>query len=324
MTLTSYQKSITGDFPNARISLSGLTDEISQSAISVALERIDTFGDTVYIWFKSPLSSNEESSLDTIVSNHSGSDTTVKISTVRILEEDVETGGHFAARTVSIPANPSESVAVNMWWPFPVSCLAMAFNCDDSQKLDQLSLCVGKNTTVGVITANTVSTSTWTSQNYTAGSIVSKTDTIYGTRYYTCIVDTVSNEPTSNIAFWRNGYRLGVNSTVTANVKIGRYIRLFNGVDASECGEVVGVDATNSYIYVNVAPDIAFLASSPTYVQMSAYVLKDYDIGRAGGHEIGMTKIGGSYIPAYVLVTITYKNNGDSANLIAGRVEYLY
>ncbi len=53
--------------------------------------------------------------------------------------------------------------------------------------------------------------------------------------------------------------------------------------------------------------------------------MKDYDIGHPWEHEIGNTKIGGSYVPADVEVTIEYTNNSTTDDkLFVGRVEYLY
>ena len=323
MSLISYTKSITNDFPNAKINLSSLQEDIRSSSITVALSHLETDGDDVLFWFRSELSGDEQTVLDGVVANHNGSKT-VSIAKVRIAEEYTETGGHFATRTLSISANANSSASAYMWWPYPVSCLAMGFNSDASQKDDTVSLQVGKNTIIGALTSNTASVSAWTSQNYTVGNVVSVTNATHGTRIYTCIQTTTNNETTSNLNYWRRGYPLSVTASVLTYVAIGKDIRLNNLSVQNEVGEVISIDTVNNKIYVTVAPSNSFLASSPTYVDMTTSILKNYHLGKPGPHQIGDSKIGGAYIPAEVLITITYTNNSENSNAIYGRVEYLY
>lgn len=72
MALTDYAKTISTDFPNGKVDSSRLTQEIQQSPIVTALDRIDTGGDTCNIWFKAALSLGDATLLDGLVAVHSG------------------------------------------------------------------------------------------------------------------------------------------------------------------------------------------------------------------------------------------------------------
>lgn len=69
---TKYTYSIQDDFPYHKVDPGRLTQEIQESAITTALDSIDTNGDDCNIWFKAALSSEGEAVLDSIVAAHSG------------------------------------------------------------------------------------------------------------------------------------------------------------------------------------------------------------------------------------------------------------
>ncbi len=72
MAATKYTYSISSDFPNQKEDTDRLTQEIADSAIVTALDYIDTAGDDCDIWFVDALSGGDQTTLDTIVANHSG------------------------------------------------------------------------------------------------------------------------------------------------------------------------------------------------------------------------------------------------------------
>ncbi len=71
-TPTTYTYSIQDDFPNHKVDSDRLSLEIRASSISVALDSISTDGDACSILFKDVLLGADESTLDTLVSVHSG------------------------------------------------------------------------------------------------------------------------------------------------------------------------------------------------------------------------------------------------------------
>lgn len=73
MAATKYTYSISNDFPNGKVDVNRLAQEIAQSDISVALDYINTSGDDCDIWFKEAIpTSVGEGELDDIVAAHSG------------------------------------------------------------------------------------------------------------------------------------------------------------------------------------------------------------------------------------------------------------
>ena len=71
-TVTKYTYSIADDFPGAAVNTTNLTTEIQASSIATALDRIDTAGDVIDIWFKDALSTADKTTLDNDATAPSG------------------------------------------------------------------------------------------------------------------------------------------------------------------------------------------------------------------------------------------------------------
>lgn len=74
-TPTKYTYSLTTDFTGlteSSLSTTALTDEIRDSSISIALDYINTSGDDCDIWFKDALVSGDQTTLNTVVADHTG------------------------------------------------------------------------------------------------------------------------------------------------------------------------------------------------------------------------------------------------------------
>ena len=69
---TKYSYTIETEFPNGKADPSRLTQEIQESGITTALEYIAIDGGECEIWFKSDLSTKDQTTLDGIVAAHSG------------------------------------------------------------------------------------------------------------------------------------------------------------------------------------------------------------------------------------------------------------
>lgn len=117
---------------------------------------------------------------------------------------------------------------------------------------------------------------------------------------------------------------INVQSTVTDKVQVGYYIKLFDGTNTSDCGRCLAVDSGAGTITVETAPGQAFLAATPTNVQMTVYMLKDFEIGPPGRYLAGEAKIGGSYVPANTVIRIIYTNNGANQVRFSPWCELLY
>ena len=76
-----YEYSVSGDFPNQVVHAVGLTEEIRQSDITVALEQVSVDGDDCNITFKAELSPTEQGMLDVVVAAHTGESPDQEINT---------------------------------------------------------------------------------------------------------------------------------------------------------------------------------------------------------------------------------------------------
>jgi hypothetical protein len=74
MAETKYSYIISTAFPNGKVAPDRLTDEIQNSAIVIALDRIDVSdsADSCDVWFKGELSIDDQTLLDGLVAAHSG------------------------------------------------------------------------------------------------------------------------------------------------------------------------------------------------------------------------------------------------------------
>lgn len=248
---------------------------------------------------------------------------TIDSTSVSVKEESTQTGGNFGCTTLNVTSNAHSIDSISVSWPFPISALCVQFVSTESHRGSFIDMSVGKNTIIGYLTSNISPATSWSSQNYSLGDKVIFTDTI-GSRVYTCIKDTVSNESPTNKIYWILGYELSVSSTVVNITYIGYYIKLFDGVNNDDVGRVLFKNISTNKIYVELNPSHSFSASSPTYIRQSVYILKNYEIQEPWEHNIGQSKIGGAYIPADISITIDFTNNSDSSQTILGRVEYLY
>lgn len=101
---------------------------------------------------------------------------------------------------------------------------------------------------------------------------------------------------------------INVSPTVVNNIAIGFHVNLFNGVSNVDLGEVIAVNKTARTITMHKPSTAAFLASSPTYVRMNIYFMKDAVIGHPWIHTYGEGKILTSYVPANTIVKVSYNN----------------
>lgn len=115
-----------------------------------------------------------------------------------------------------------------------------------------------------------------------------------------------------------------VSSTVLENIQPGFGVRLSDGVNYDDLGEVYNVDKDNGTISVDKAPAHDYSLSTPTYVLMESYFVKNYEIGPSWKYDIGMSKIGAAYIPANTVIRTYYKNNSNTIKRFVGYIEYTH
>ncbi len=249
---------------------------------------------------------------------------TIEDNQVTIKEESIPTGGNFAAQTINIDAPKNSIASKHLCWPFPISALTVQFVSVEKNRGDCISLAIGQDTPVGAILTPIIPAIDWTPKNYKAGDNALFIHPVHGQRVYTCVEDTVNNENPTDISYWTHGFLINVTPTVVKNVKRGYYIALTDGTNYNDLGRLICLDAVNGKIRVEKNPTNIFSPLSPTYVLQSIYMVRDYELSAPWEHDIGNSKIGGSYIPADVMITIYYQNHSDEDKHFVGRVEYLY
>ena len=250
---------------------------------------------------------------------------TIKDDMVTIKEENIPTGGNFGCRTVTVNAVKNTTSTKIFWFPYPVSALNIDFVTGAEHNGDHFDLTIGENTITGALAGNVNPASAWSAQNYVVGDTVTYTHPTFGSRVYTCMVNTVSNEIPTDTTYWKHGFEISVSQTVIDNGYRGYHYALYDGVNRDELGCCVDIDTINNKLYMEISSTNSFSAASPTYVQQTVFFLKAFALGKAWEYDIGASKIGGSYIPADTLIKILYTNNSTLTDkTFIGRVEYLY
>jgi hypothetical protein len=247
---------------------------------------------------------------------------------VTVKEEDVPTGGRFKCETIKVSASGGTTGHCYFFRERPITALLLRFSTADEHKGDIVKMYTGEDSVAGVITSSAIANSsinTWVAQSYVVGDKVKYTPTnpLFGERIYTCIADADSSKLPTNVSYWKRGYELSCSSTVAPNSD-GLHLKLFNGVNKDNLGQVLSVDKVSNKVYTQYAPTNSFNAG--TYVLIQAQNVEDYEIGEGQVHKIGEGKIGGSYVPADTVVHIMYVNNsapGTPLKTIIGSVEYL-
>jgi len=75
MAATKYTYSISDSTANGVVNANRVSNEIRASEITIALDYINTSGDDLDIWFKNAITSEEESTLETLIQAHEGEPT---------------------------------------------------------------------------------------------------------------------------------------------------------------------------------------------------------------------------------------------------------
>lgn len=119
------------------------------------------------------------------------------------------------------------------------------------------------------------------------------------------------------------GTMLHVSSTVFDYTDVGIHVDLFNGVsELHDCLQVLEVDKANGTLTVENPP--TSVISAGTYVRITTFMAKDFDMPPPDRYPLGTTKIGGSYVPANQPVRLYYKKaTADDCSIYVIR-EYLY
>lgn len=152
----TFTYSIQNDFLNSKLDLSTLIDEINDKNIS--LEHIVVRSDQCEIITILSLTTEQETILDGIVSNHTGiEDTSPNVEHVKILEEQVNNGtqGHFQSTVIDIYiSGQTGTTFVDYSFPFNISLFSSEWLVTKEQISDIAEFQLSPETVVGVLTSD--------------------------------------------------------------------------------------------------------------------------------------------------------------------------
>ena len=111
-----------------------------------------------------------------------------------------------------------------------------------------------------------------------------------------------------------------VNSTVTANMKRGFLVNLYDGVNNNILGRCTNVNVKAGTITVQTATTNSFSAGT-TYVQIGVFTLKDIFIADTATIDIGSKGAKGKLVNAGMILRVYYTNNSGTSKTIRWRYE---
>lgn len=276
------------DFPNDKVDLDTLQDQVRASAITVSLDYIGTEGVDVNFFFKAELDSTDQLVLDNVVANHSGEPEPEEIQVVKseILTEHIRfveagdtTQGLFGAESLIIDISAGETQKITDFsWPIDIALMSGTLGVSEEMLGDDFSIDVGPNTLIGALIAplNVGDTS------------------IY------------------------------VSPTVLQTIKIGYYIGLYNtgGDTGVEISQIIDRDDSNSCLTLKTPSDVS--ANAGSYIAMCTKLIPSLYLHSMDKIEIGKDFPTGQRIPKNFPVRVYYNNNNGVAKKISFFVEYLY
>lgn len=116
-----------------------------------------------------------------------------------------------------------------------------------------------------------------------------------------------------------------VNQTVIDFLCVGYKMKLTDGVNTNDVGTVGAIDTTTKVVTFTTPTTNSFSPLTPTYVQMSIYLVENMKIGPPGRYDIGQGKIGGSFIPPTIVSRVSYTNlSATDTKKFYCYIEYLY
>lgn len=126
------------------------------------------------------------------------------------------------------------------------------------------------------------------------------------------IADPASNGATSVV----------VNTTALAHLFLGAIIYITDGTNTSNGGRVTGMNTSTATITFETALSNSYNAGS--VVQFTRRYVDNYSINVSGIHQIGYSKIGGSYVPTGVNGCATYLNTSNTPKKVTFILDHLY
>lgn len=113
-------------------------------------------------------------------------------------------------------------------------------------------------------------------------------------------------------------------STVFNYISIGFHMKVTDGINSDDLGEVLAIDKVHNKITTMYKTTHNYSPLSPTYVQMTVYRIKDFIFGPAGKYTVGKVRLVGAPIPANIIIRTMYENNTDKYLKLMAQVQIAY
>lgn len=149
ITKYSYQKT--------PVDIARLKQEIENSTIVIALSHIEYADPNLDIYFKDVLSATDKTTLDSIVTNHTGQPLLVDVDIVKVFQEqpDKITNGHYRGQGLSLSISATTGLQTfDFVFPIPISILSATVMPQSSMIGDKVNVLIAPDTMVGTITAD--------------------------------------------------------------------------------------------------------------------------------------------------------------------------
>lgn len=150
-------------------------------------------------------------------------------------------------------------------------------------------------------------------------SLFVDTDNIGDVLNVTAAPDTVVGTITSPISL--SDTVIEVTPSVIANVQIGYLIKVSDGVNTSDLGEIVGLDIPNTTITVSNPADNNYATGD---VLLTISRIKNMPLKVVGPISIGRNELGGAVWPAGVAMRTLYTNEDSNTKKLHGIIELFY
>ena len=222
---------------------------------------------------------------------------TPTIKALQVVEESTnpaeKTGGNFQVSSIDITI-PSGTgwTEQDKSFPFPISLFSAHHSIGMENHGDVVEFIISPDKTIGSITQDVTTSDTWVNVNPDA------------------------------LPYIKIGYFVGLDPDPTDHSQGASYENL---------GRVLAKDIGNSKIQIENSPTSTFLAADPTYVKLSIKLVHNRKLAYPGAvfngpitRDIGLSKIGGKYLPANTLLRARYDNIEGSAKDFSLDLEYLY
>jgi len=115
---------------------------------------------------------------------------------------------------------------------------------------------------------------------------------------------------------------INVPQSTIDNAKIGGVVKVNDGVNINDMGRILLIDKDNKKLTMETAATNIFLSATPTKIEHTLQMIRSYFVDNDHRYQFGLSKIGGSRIPANTILQARYLNNAGGSKTFRFGFEY--